>query len=200
MANTTSKINIINLALANIGQDTITSADQDSATARTSNLMYDVVRRNLLRAHDWTFALRWADLTASTVESPYDHLPYVYAQPSDCLFIKRITYSGTAPHVKLPNYQLFTSSNANKLIATPLDGARAFYVRDEQNETLFDDLFVACFADLLAAELAVPLAGDSQLAAQMYQKYAEQLRQARITNKVEQPERPLPTSEFLEAR
>ena len=73
-------------------------------------------------------------------------------------------------------------------------------MRDEQNETLFDDLFVACFADLLAAELAVPLAGDSQLAAQMYQKYAEQLRQARITNKVEQPERPLPTSEFLEAR
>ena len=53
---------------------------------------------------------------------------------------------------------------------------------------------------LLAAELAVPLAGDSQLAAQMYQKYSEQLRQARLTNKVEQPERDLPNSVFVEAR
>lgn len=200
MANTTSKTSIINLALANLGQDIISSTDTDSATARTANLMYDVVRRNLLRAHDWTFALRHAELAQSTTESPYPHLPFVFAQPSDCLFIKRITYGDVPPNHKLPPYQLFTSASAAKLIATPLDGAKAFYVRDESNETLFDDLFVSCFVYLLAAELAVPLAGDSQLAAQMYQKYSEQLRQARLTNKVEQPEHDLPNSVFVEAR
>jgi hypothetical protein len=199
MANTTSKTDIINLALANLGQDTITSSDQETATARTANLMYDFVRRNLLRAHDWAFALRTADLAQSETASPFDNKPYVYAQPADCVFIKKIIYDGVPQKVTLL-HQLFTNSNNEKLIACPFEATSVLYVRDEENPTLFDPAFVACFALLLAAELAVPLTGDTNLAQLMLGKYQSKLDEARISNKVEQLEKGTQDSVFLEAR
>lgn len=199
MANTTSKTDIINLALANLGQDIISSSDQNTATARTANLMYDFVRRNLLRAHDWAFALRTADLAESAETSKFENLPYVYAQPSDALFIKKIIYDGVPRKVTL-QHQFFTNTNNEKLIACPFEAASALYVRDEENASLFDPSFVACFALLLAAELAVPLTGDTNMAQLMLAKYQSKLDEARISNKVEQMEKPAQESVFWEAR
>ena len=187
------------MALANIGQDTITSGEEDTARARTANLFYDVVRRNLLRAHDWSFALRWITLAASTEHSPYAHLPYVFARPVDCLFLKKISYEDVPEKHLLP-YQLFVSDKNENLVACPYENARALYVKDIEETSVFDPAFVACFALLLAAELAIPLAGDSNLGAQLLQKYQEKLQEARLANKVEQFEKPEQTSAFVEAR
>lgn len=59
---------------------------------------------------------------------------------------------------------------------------------------------MACFALLLAAELAVPITGDSQLAQLMLAKYQSKLDEARQTNKIEQFEMPEKTSAFVEVR
>ena len=199
MANDISKTSIINLALANLGQKLISSPTEETQTARTANLMYDFVRRTVLRAHDWAFSLRWADLAASTVESPSVNLPFVFALPADNLFIKKISYEGIPLHHQLP-YHLFNDDQGNKLIACPYENAKALYVADVDNTVLFDPAFVACFALLLAAELAVPLAGDSNLAQLMLSKYQSKLDEARQTNKIEQFEVPEKPSAFLEAR
>lgn len=199
MANDISKTSIINLALANLGQKLVSSADENTQTARTAKLMYDFVRRNLLRAHDWAFSLRWAELAASTAKSPSVNLPYVFAVPSNSLFIKKIAYEGVPLHHQLP-YNLFNDDQGNKLVACPYENAKALYVADEENTVLFDPAFVACFALLLAAELAVPLAGDSELAKLMLSKYQSKLDEARQANKIEQFEVPEKTSAFLEAR
>jgi hypothetical protein len=199
MANDISKTSIINLALANLGQKLISSADENTQTARTAGLMYDFVRRTLLRAHDWAFSLQWAELAASTVESPSLTLPYVFALPSNNLFVKKLSYEGIPLHHQLP-YLLFNDEQGNKLIACPYENAKLLYVKDEDNTALFDPAFVACFALLLAAELAVPLAGDSNLAQLMLSKYQSKLDEARQTNKIEQFEVPEKISAFLEAR
>lgn len=197
MANDISKTSIINLALANLGQKLISSDKEETQTARTAGLMYDFVRRNLLRAHDWAFSLHWAELAASETKSPDENLPFVFALPADCFFVKKIEYFRSAP--SLP-YTLFNDAAGNKLVAAPDANVRALYVRDEDNTTLFDPAFVACFVLLLAAELAVPITGDSQLAQLMLSKYQSQLDQARLTNKVEQFEVPEQNSSFVEAR
>lgn len=199
MANTISKTEIINLALANLGQDIVTAADQNTATARTANLMYDFVRRNLLRAHDWTFALRTAELAQSTTTSPFENLPYVYTQPANALFIKKVIYAGV-PHKVTLLHKFFVNDNNEKLMACPFEASGVLYVKDEENTSLFDPSFVACFALLLAAELAIPLAGDTNLAQLMLAKYQSKLDEARISNKVEQLEKPEASSVFLEAR
>lgn len=199
MANDISKTSIINLALANLGQKLISSEKEGTQTARTAGLMYDFVRRNLLRAHDWVFSLRWADLAASETKSPDENLPFVFALPADCLFMKKIVYKGLCVHPPV-SCHLFNDENGNKLLACPLKNPRVMYVCDEKNTTLFDPSFVACFVLLLAAELAVPVTGDSQLAQLMLSKYQSQLDQARLTNKVEQFETPEATCCFVEAR
>ena len=199
MANSTSKTDIINLALANLGQDIISSGEQETATARTANLMYDFVRRNLLRAHDWTFSLRHVELAQSAVTSPFKTMPFVFVQPTDCLFIKQILPDGI-PNMQRPFFKLFTSEQNEKLIACEYEKATAVYVRDEDNASLFDPAFVSCFALLLAAELAVPLCGDTNMAQLMMAKYASQLEMARQANKIEQQEKPEETSVFWEAR
>lgn len=198
MANAISKTDIINLALSNIGQDVIADVSEKSEVARKANLYYDVVRRTLLREHDWSFALRWATLAASTEKSPYPSCPYVFARPSDCLFLKKVGFEGAAE--KNFKFFIFVSQKNAQLVACPFDKVQALYVKDEEDVTLFDPAFVACFALLLAAELAVPVAGDSKLAAFMYQKYQAKLQDARIANKVEQFEHPEQTSVFEEAR
>lgn len=199
MANEITKTYIINLALANLGQDVIASADEDTATARSANLMYDVVRRDLLRAHDWQFALRFAELAASNTASPELRLPYVFALPSGCLFLKKIVYENIPVQKTVPHL-LFNDNSGNKLVAVPYEEARAWYVYDEDNTYVFDPAFVACFALLLAAELAVPLAGDYELAKYMLAKYQSKLDEARQANKIEQFEVPEKTSPLVEAR
>ena len=199
MANDISKISIINLALANLGQKLISSPAENTQTARTANLMYDFVRRNLLRAHDWAFAMRWAELAASPVKSPSANLPYVFALPSDSLFIKKIAYDGVPLRHQLP-YNLFNDQQGNKLVACPYEHAKALYVADEENAVLFDPAFVACFALLLAAELAVPITGDSEIAKLILSKYQSKLDEARQANKIEQFEVPEKNNAFWEAR
>lgn len=198
MANDISKTSIINLALVNLGQKIISSDTEETQTARTARLIYDFVRRNLLRAHDWTFALRFAYLPAVQTESPFVRLPYVFALPADYLFLKRISYEGAGKH-NFP-FKIFNDNKGNKLVACSFERARTEYVADIADTTLFDPSFVACFVLLLAAELAVPIAGDSNLAQLMLSKYQSKLDEARITNKVEQFEVPEKASAFLEAR
>lgn len=199
MANDISKTSIINLALANLGQKLVSSPSENTQTARTANLMYDFVRRNLLRAHDWAFAMRWAELAASTVESPSVNLPYVFALPADCIFVKKISYKDVPPCHQIP-YTLFYDNQGNKLVACMYENAKALYVADEENTVLFDPAFVACFVLLLAAELAVPITGDSEIAKLMLSKYQSKLDEARQANKIEQFEVPEKTSALLEAR
>ncbi len=199
MANAISKTDIINMALASLGQDVIGSADEETAPARHAKLFYDVVRRTLLRAHDWSFALRWEKMARSTHKSPFPALPCVFALPADSLFLKQISYENI-PHQHHAPYRLFMSSKNESLVACPYEQAVACYVKDELSESVFDPAFVACFALLLAAELAIPVTGDSNLASLMYQKYQAKLEEARLTNKVEQFEKPEPSCQFVEAR
>lgn len=199
MANDISKTSIINLALANLGQKLISSENEETQTARTAKLIYNVVRRNLLRAHDWVFALRFAYLPAKDIASPFTRLPFVYTLPADYLFLKTISYDGVPDRHYFP-FKLFNDEKGNKLVACANKQPQAQYVADVDNTTLFDPAFVAAFGLLLAAELAVPLTGDSNLARLMLSKYQSKLDEARLSNKVEQFEVPEPTSCFLEAR
>lgn len=195
----TTKTDILNLALANLGQDFISADNQNTAAARSANFMYDFARRNLLRAHDWTFAVRTAPLAESATISPFGQLPYVYALPADALFLKTIFYEGSLFKIDL-KHRLFMTDDNQKLVACSFANPTAIYVKDEQNTSLFEPDFTACLAFLLAAELAVPLTADTHLAQLMLGKYQAALDNARLTNKTEQVERPERVSEFLEAR
>lgn len=54
---------IVNLALVRIGAKRITSLTDGSRNANEANAIYALVRDEVLRAHEWNFAIRTADLS-----------------------------------------------------------------------------------------------------------------------------------------
>ena len=77
-----SKVSIFNRALNELGQDSVTSATEDSPRARAMNDVYDDVLVEVLSAHEWNESISQAQLAASSTDPVwnYDHR---YALPSD---------------------------------------------------------------------------------------------------------------------
>lgn len=49
---------ICNRALIRIGADTIVDITENSKEGRLCNILYDQIRKDLLRSHPWNFAIR----------------------------------------------------------------------------------------------------------------------------------------------
>ena len=62
----TSDYEIVNLALLRLGANTITSLSDGSRNATAANVIYDMIRDEILRSFDWGFAKRRAWLDEKT--------------------------------------------------------------------------------------------------------------------------------------
>ena len=82
------KVEIINLALARLGESPIQSLGEDSVPARAANLLYDSSRQAALRDFNWNFALKIERL-ARFDGNPVD-FRLTYALPPDCLRVIRL--------------------------------------------------------------------------------------------------------------
>ena len=159
----TGKVEIINLALARLGESPIQSLTEDSVPASRANLLYDSARRSALRDFNWNFALAMVRLSRVTY-SPVD-FRFAYALPSDCLRVIRLR--GGVPF-----------SVRKDRLYTDAESAELEYVMDVTDESLFDSKFVEAISYKLAAELAMPVKGSSELMASYSNAYSNFIRQA----------------------
>lgn len=192
----TTKISICNLALAQLGQSPIASLEQENEKARRLNLFYAPVRDEVLRTHNWAFAGVQEPL-ALIAADPDEQDRYVYKYPAEALFIRRV-YS---PAQKQLDFQEFFRPDLHsRVILTAYDKAQAEYTRRITDENLFDAAFIKSFSLALACDLAVALTADTQLAAQLLQRYALSLEEARRANASEVRSVPVATDAFSEVR
>ena len=63
-----TEIEICNLALIEIGDDTITSLTDESKRARQCNLAYPIIRDMTLRDGHWNFAIKRASLAQNSID------------------------------------------------------------------------------------------------------------------------------------
>lgn len=189
------------MALAILGQDELSSLQEDNKRAILCNQYYDVVRQQLLRAHDWSWA-RAKDKLSLIREDDTVGLPaYVYHKPAACLFVIRVYNQGIHKALIDNEFKLeYDSELKTEVIRTELEEAYAEYVRDIVNTSLFDSQFVAALAALLAHEMAMVLTGATNLSQLAMQKYQMALDNARYTNKVEQLEDAVIDNPFLASR
>ena len=78
--------------------------------------------------------------------------------------------------------------------------AEALYIRDMKDTTLFDPAFIKALSLGLAADLAITLTGDVNLAQRVLQKYTLALDEARRSNMTENFEIHRGESAFVESR
>ncbi len=194
-----SKVDICNLALAQLGQEPIGALEQEDERARRCRLFYDPVRQEVLRTHNWSFACTQADLALLDSTTVGNNPEYTYAYPQDCLFVRKVYAKGQA-HYPVAFKELYRKETQARVILCPAVQAQAEYTRDVTDTVAFDPAFVKAFSLALAADLAITLSADMTLAQRILGSYTLALEEARRSNMTENYEIRQPESAFVECR
>lgn len=162
----TGKVEIVNLALARLGESPIQDLNEGSVPANTAGLLYDSSRRAALRDFNWNFALSTARLArfAHAEGTPGD-FRFTYALPPDCLRVIRLR-SGVPFALR------------GNRVHTDAEEADLEYIRDVTDEAEFDSKFIEALSYKLASELAMSVKGSGELMASYSNAYANFIRQA----------------------
>jgi hypothetical protein len=183
-----SKIQICNRALSKLGAERITSLDDDVKSARAMKSAYDFVLAAELRAHNWNFSIRRAELAALSSATVWG-FSYQYALPVD--FLKLIEIR-----------DLYSSSNVQDYRTTPAplwqveggvlmsDAEAPLYIRyvsQVSDPNLYDAAFSEAFACRLAAETAEEITESSGKVQTAWKLYERSVMEALRSDAIEQP-------------
>lgn len=194
------KIDICNMALASLGQATISDLKEENERARRVSLFYEPVRKELLRMHDWSFAKRVAKLTPiqlSEEENPSEFYK-AYAYPAGALYVTNVFYKYAKN--RIPFKEVYSAKQAKRCIVCPREDVWAEYTQDITDTELFTPDFAQTLSLALAADLAITLTGDTNLAQLSFQKFSLALDNARLANTTEKLSKDFQTSKFWEVR
>lgn len=157
-----NEIDICNIALSRAGAGSIESLTEKTREARACKLHLDLARDSALRDHDWEFARKQASLALLT--ETVEGWSYVYAYPADCIAAREIFNSAKVGEEDRVPFEVGMSSTGNtRVILTNQASAALIYTSKVTNPVLFDPIFSDALAWRLAAELAVPLRGETSL-------------------------------------
>ena len=168
----TTKVSICNEALSLIGAKSILSFDENTENARRCASIYDSTRKALLRMHPWSFAKKRAQLAPVTTHPTFGY-SHAFPLPADFL---RVISAG------VENYEIEV-----RHILANTDLINLQYISDQDNEELWDSLFVECMVLYLVHKLAKPITGSQAESDSAWQKLNNMLKQARAINGQERP-------------
>lgn len=183
-----SNVEIANRALTKIGSTRIVALSDNTKTGREVNSMFDIVRDAELRAHDWRFSIKRAQL-AEHADAPAFQFARKFRLPADCL--KILMVGDQYPGVDLSDYVTGDTSDYavenGFILADYVAPLNLRYVARIEDPSLFDALFIESFACKLAAELAEPLTQSSTKRELAARDYEQAIRQAVASNSIEKP-------------
>src|ERR1700692_3849259 len=79
-----SDVDIVNVALTLLGQQRITTLNDNVKAARSALAIYEIERDNELRSHLWNFAVKRINLPALTTPPVFGYFA-AYQLPDDCI-------------------------------------------------------------------------------------------------------------------
>lgn len=198
----TGKVEIVNIALARLGESPIQSFEEGSVPANSARLVYDSARRSTLRDYNWNFAVATAEL-ARYADTQAGDFPFAFALPSDCLRVIRLRLATPPGQVRSR-----TCGDFGRNLPFTLRGGRLLaheprvvleYLRDVTDENEFDAKFIEALTYKLASELAMPVKGSAELMASYSNAYQTLINRAATESAWEEKE-PRSGNPYLEAR
>ncbi len=195
-----SKMEIINLALANLSREPIQSLTETNPEALQLRLHWDTALASILRDHPWGFAMRRKPL-AALAESPLG-FAYAYAYPDDCIQARRV-FPGmmlTRRSVLYPFEIGRSLDGRRKVILTDVPGAAVEYTTRNVPCEEFDPQFANALAWRLTAEISLAIHADPQAHQAALSSYSLQLGLAKAMDMRESVTPRLPDGDFLISR
>lgn len=188
-----TKIEIVNLALTMIGSRRITSLTAQNDIARTMATVYTPTVLEVLEANDWTFARKQETMTLVGEEDsdgaqPIQGWDYLYAIPNLCIKVRTVFEDGGAyvtvqQKDKVQNFEEVVHPNSNiTVIASDVQDALCYFTSRVEDPSQFSPSFVKCLAAALAAEVALPITMDKDIAGNMANLSQYRLLNAASTN------------------
>lgn len=191
---------ICNMALGAIGQGRIASLDEESEQARNCRMFYDMVRQNLLTTYVWEFAQRQAKLALMDVETMGWNFTYAY--PAAALVVRNVFDKDFAwrkdDYTK--EFTIVAVNETQKGICTNIENAYCEYTADVENASIFPPAFQQTLVYSLAASLAYPLCGSSNLQQINYQMAQNALMQAKFVSAIQDEHKPSLPNRYWKAR
>ncbi len=180
-------VSICSNALLRLGAKAISSFTDNLDTAPLCANLYDDVVKSLLRAHNWNFAVRRAQLPAEVATPLYEY-SYQHRIPADCLRLLEVD-------IDTDDYQL--ENNRVLCDTTPVNILYVAYVTDTAQ---YDSLFVELLTQKMVAELAYAVTRSDSKASSEMQKFVALLKQARSIDAQECPNRQMTDFPLLSVR
>jgi hypothetical protein len=162
-------VDLCNLALDEINENTIEALDEESKAARRCNRIYPVMRDELLASHPWSFAERTVSLSLLSGVTPTGW-DYAYGYPSDCIKPRKI-YNENSTTTLLDFRQQAASDLNSRQIWTDVEDAVLVYTARITVLNLFDPMLIDAFKFKLASSLASSIKEDRQLSQDNLNKY-----------------------------
>lgn len=198
----TSVVSICNLALSNLGKDTISALNEAGAEARACNQFYEQVRDALLQVYPWSFAGKTISL-AEVANSEAGKWRHAYRRPNDCLKVRwtRPDYSTDDPCVQTQQQELGNPyETEGDVIFSNLSPCFLRYTFRLADPTKFSPMFVETLSWHLTTRLAMPLTRDLKQRNDAYQLAMQTRAQAEMADANEVRSTSDHSSELVEVR
>ncbi len=177
-----SEVSICNQALSWLGQDPITSLDDNSKAAEWMNNNYPFLRDAVISERMWSFAL--ARETSETADESEWGNQYKHSVPVGWLAVFRCFSNVDSNRPDL----WVTSDGWSKEGNYVLSYDSIVYLWGTQrivDTGIFSELFVQALAARMAADAAIPLTRDRKLQADMWSLYAGKLATAGVMDSMQ---------------
>ncbi len=166
-------VEICNSALYKIGAQRITSLSDGTKSSIILNDQYDRLRKEVLRAHPWNFAITWVAL-AATVNTPVsEDYTTEFLLPSDVI---RVLSTNLADNL---DWEIGYNADGNKCLFCNDTSVTIQYIKNVTNTTLFAPDFDEALAFRIAADIAYALVQSQSIQQNMFKLYQAALGQAR---------------------
>lgn len=162
----TTPVEICNMALIELGANTISSLTDATPEAQACNAVYEFERRALLRSHHWNFALEFQELATSTPAPDFEY-DNSFPLPNSCLKVIRVNDRTKEFIVKGRN--IYTDEDVIKLL----------FVKDVTDAGEFDTTFAETLALRVAVRIGYKLTQSVTAVQRVEQKLQVVLRDAR---------------------
>lgn len=177
----TSKTDICNLALLELGQSPIGEESENSPQAKACRIAYDFCKSYMLESYVWTFASDTIQLYVTDKDKEITAYPYLYTLPDKFTRLCEV-YNAEGTRItpipdSLPPYQI-----VGKYLASTSPTVIIKYVKDTDDVTRFSPSFVNALSCLIAAKLCETFKASMNAKNQLYALYDKWLNEAKKVN------------------
>ena len=178
-----STVDIWNLALNLVGGAFVIDPDEKSTGADLCRLHYPFALDFVLESQDWNFAVKRKELAESASEEPVFGFQSSFKIPSDCVRVVE-AWDNKQYNIneRYTNNNLQWQQEGEYVAADTESQVFIRYIARVDDPTKFSSSFVSALSTYLAYRLAIPVAQNRQLKADLLGEYELILGEAAANN------------------